>query len=492
MALRDQFTEQLKTAMKRRRRAARLHAAHDHGQAQGHRHRRPPEGRRSGAGRGDRRDAARHGEVPPRERRPLPQGNRDGARRQGGGRNRGDRGVPAAADGRARRCEAAVAAAIAETGAAGVKDMGKVMAALKAKHGGALDMATRRRRLGEGPAGRLMALPAALPGRAARPHAAAGADRAARAAGALGAAMEGLLPVPRREDAVLLRLRRPLPLLRLRRARRCDQLRHADAGRRASSRPWSSSPPKPGWTVPKPTPGSGRGGARARPTLTRRAGSRRGRLPAPAVPARRGAPALAYLRGRGLSEETIRALRPRLVGRGARRARRPISAPAGVEQRSLVEAGLMSRRPSSGAVDMFFNRVMFPIRDRRGGAASASAGASSATASRNTSTAGNRAVLQAPHALWPATSPASAVRKGATLLVVEGYMDVIALHQAGFAGAVAPLGTALTEEQLDRALAPAPGAGAVLRRRRRRRAGPRRGRRTGAAAADAGTLGPAR
>jgi DNA primase len=40
------------------------------------------------------------------------------------------------------------------------------------------------------------------------------------------------------------------------------------------------------------------------------------------------------------------------------------------------------------------------------------------------------------------------VRKGATLVVVEGYMDVIALAQAGFAGAVAPLGTALTEEQM--------------------------------------------
>ncbi len=42
-----------------------------------------------------------------------------------------------------------------------------------------------------------------------------------------------------------------------------------------------------------------------------------------------------------------------------------------------------------------------------------------------------------------------AVRKGARLVVVEGYMDVIALHQAGFRGAVAPLGTALTEEHLE-------------------------------------------
>ena len=39
--------------------------------------------------------------------------------------------------------------------------------------------------------------------------------------------------------------------------------------------------------------------------------------------------------------------------------------------------------------------------------------------------------------------------RGAAVLVVEGYMDVIALHQAGFTGAVAPLGTALTVEQLE-------------------------------------------
>jgi DNA primase len=51
-----------------------------------------------------------------------------------------------------------------------------------------------------------------------------------------------------------------------------------------------------------------------------------------------------------------------------------------------------------------------------------------------------------------------AVRSRAELVAVEGYMDVIALHQAGFTGAVAPLGTALTEEQLDAMwqLAPAP------------------------------------
>ena len=62
---------------------------------------------------------------------------------------------------------------------------------------------------------------------------------------------------------------------------------------------------------------------------------------------------------------------------------------------------------------------------------------------------GNRAVLQAPRRSTAWTWRARACAAGDALVVVEGYMDVIALHQAGFTGAVAPLGTALTEEQLE-------------------------------------------
>ena len=76
---------------------------------------------------------------------------------------------------RARRSRTAMA----ETGAAGIKDMGQVMAALQAKHAASLDMA-KAGPLVEAAAGRLMALPAGISRRAARPHAAADADRPAR------------------------------------------------------------------------------------------------------------------------------------------------------------------------------------------------------------------------------------------------------------------------------------------------------------------------
>ncbi len=81
------------------RRAARLYAAHDHGQAEGYRHRRPSEGHRRRPGRGGAGDAARHGEIAPRVGGALCPGQPAGTGGEGNRRDRGDRGLPAAADG---------------------------------------------------------------------------------------------------------------------------------------------------------------------------------------------------------------------------------------------------------------------------------------------------------------------------------------------------------------------------------------------------------
>ena len=95
----------------------------------------------------------------------------------------------------------AVDEAVAETGATGPKDMGRVMAALKAKHAAALDLAACHA-LGEGAARRLMALPPAFLDelRARTPMAAL--VGAPGEAGAVRQVVEGLLPVPRREIAI--------------------------------------------------------------------------------------------------------------------------------------------------------------------------------------------------------------------------------------------------------------------------------------------------
>lgn len=159
-----------------------------------------------------------------------------------------------------------------------------------------------------------------------------------------------------------------------------------------------------------------------------------------------GRPALDYLRGRGLSDDTIRKFGLGWSGEG-----RGVLAAAlrgqDITADQLIDAGLMKRGDSGGAVDMFFSRVMFPIADRRGEKISFS-GRILGDGQPKYVNGPETAVFSKRRSLYGLSFARDPVRKGAPLILVEGQMDVIALAQAGFSGAVAPLGTALTEEQL--------------------------------------------
>ncbi len=161
-----------------------------------------------------------------------------------------------------------------------------------------------------------------------------------------------------------------------------------------------------------------------------------------------GARALSYLRGRGLTEETIRRFGLGWSGEG-RGALAADLAREGIEPPMLAEAGLM-RLAEGGrpAADMFFSRVMFPIRDRRGRTISFG-GRTLGDGQPKYVNGPETALFSKRRTLFGLDFAREAARTGATVVAVEGYMDVIALHQAGLAGAVAPLGTALTEEQLE-------------------------------------------
>ena len=170
-----------------------------------------------------------------------------------------------------------------------------------------------------------------------------------------------------------------------------------------------------------------------------------------------GRNALTYLLGRGLSEDTIRrfALGWSGEGRGALAAELGRD---GITTDQLVECGLMRRDDETGRpFDLFFNRVMFPIRDRRGKVISFG-GRILGDGQPKYVNGPETPLFSKRRTLYGLDLAREAVRSGAALLVVEGYMDVIALAQAGIGGAVAPLGTALTEEQLEELwrLAPAP------------------------------------
>lgn len=168
-----------------------------------------------------------------------------------------------------------------------------------------------------------------------------------------------------------------------------------------------------------------------------------------------GKPALDYLHGRGLSDATIKKFGLGWSGEG-RNALAAALARQGITTAQLIEAGLM-KSGDRGPVDMFFSRVMFPITDRRGTKISFG-GRILGDGQPKYVNGPETPAFSKRRSLYGLNFARDAVRKGEALIIVEGYMDVIALAQAGFGGAVAPLGTALTEDHLDEIwrLSPAP------------------------------------
>jgi DNA primase len=155
-----------------------------------------------------------------------------------------------------------------------------------------------------------------------------------------------------------------------------------------------------------------------------------------------GAAGLAYLRGRGLTDETIARF-----GLGWSGGVADGLAREGIDRDLMLQAGLLRRSDSGELRDLYFNRVLFPIRDARG--RTISFGGRTLGDGQPKYINGPETPLFSKRAgLYGIDLARDAVRGGASLVVVEGYMDVIGLHQAGFTGAVAPLGTALTEDQL--------------------------------------------
>jgi DNA primase len=158
-----------------------------------------------------------------------------------------------------------------------------------------------------------------------------------------------------------------------------------------------------------------------------------------------GQTALDYLRGRGLTDETIRKFGLGWSGEG-RGALAAALRGQGISTEQLIEAGLM-KMGDRGPVDYFFARVMFPIADRRGAKISFS-GRILGDGQPKYVNGPETAAFSKRRSLYGLHFAREAVRKGAALILVEGQMDAISLCQAGFGGAVAPLGTALTEDQL--------------------------------------------
>ncbi|WP_039018999.1 DNA primase [Halocynthiibacter namhaensis] len=121
----------------------------------------------------------------------------------------------------------------------------------------------------------------------------------------------------------------------------------------------------------------------------------------------------------------------------------------GIDDQLIIDAGLCARPDDGGApYDRFRGRIIFPIRDHRGFAIAFGGRAMDPNARAKYLNSPETILFDKGRSLFNVKAAREAAGKGQPLIVAEGYMDVIALSEAGFGACVAPLGTAITENQL--------------------------------------------
>ncbi|WP_460274930.1 DNA primase [Celeribacter sp. ULVN23_4] len=160
-----------------------------------------------------------------------------------------------------------------------------------------------------------------------------------------------------------------------------------------------------------------------------------------------GTAARAYLDKRGMKPETRERFEIGFAppGNALLRALKD----QGISAEMAVEAGVAAK-PDDGRepYDFFRDRIVFPIRDARGRLISFGGRAMDPNARAKYLNGPERILFDKGNALYNHQEARVACGRGQTLVVAEGYMDVIALAEAGFEATVAPLGTAITDRQL--------------------------------------------
>ncbi len=163
---------------------------------------------------------------------------------------------------------------------------------------------------------------------------------------------------------------------------------------------------------------------------------------------RAGAKARGYLADRGLDAATQVKFRIGYAP-GDRYALKEHLGSHGISTADMVEAGLLiAGEDIPVPFDRFRDRVMFPITDIRGRIIAFGGRALEKDVAAKYLNSPETPLFHKGHTLYNIAAARQAAHDGAPVVVVEGYVDVIAMVTAGYAGAVAPLGTALTEDQL--------------------------------------------
>jgi DNA primase len=162
-----------------------------------------------------------------------------------------------------------------------------------------------------------------------------------------------------------------------------------------------------------------------------------------------GEPALAYLKGRGFSDETIETHQLGWAPAGWEHLARQLQAKRDIRPEELIEVGLASpSQRGRGVIDKFRARVLFPIRDQNGHAVGLGGRLLEGEGPKYLNSPATP-LFDKSRTLYLIDRAKGPMRRaGGQAVIVEGYTDALMAHQAGFENVVASLGTALTPGQV--------------------------------------------
>jgi DNA primase len=160
-----------------------------------------------------------------------------------------------------------------------------------------------------------------------------------------------------------------------------------------------------------------------------------------------GKPAHDYLLKRGLTEATIELFQLGYAPDSYESILNHLSG-MGYASSEMAAVGVVNERDSGGYYDKFRNRITFPIRDGQGKMAGFGARILNPEDQPKFLNSPQTVLFDKSHLLYGLDQARKAIRAKDQVVIVEGYLDVIMLHQAGYTNTVSPMGTALNEDQL--------------------------------------------
>lgn len=160
-----------------------------------------------------------------------------------------------------------------------------------------------------------------------------------------------------------------------------------------------------------------------------------------------GKPALDYLYKRGLTPGSLETFGLGYAPTGWDTAMQHFAS-RGYTNEELLQAGLIVEKDSGGYRDKFHNRILFPIRDGMGKMCGFGGRILDPNDIPKFLNSPQTVLFDKGRLLYGLDQARKAIRVQEQAVIVEGYLDVIALHQCGFANTISPMGTALTEDQL--------------------------------------------